>query len=143
MQRYLGVDDALSFLVGAWATERRLLDRASGLSGTFSGLTTFTPDADGLAWVEEGTVSWPHFRGPAWRSYWISAVGGTTIVHFPDDRVLCRLDLRTGRARDVHACFPDTYRVDFAIHTADSVEYSWDVTGPAKDQLLSTSLRRA
>ncbi|WP_298254135.1 DUF6314 family protein [uncultured Arthrobacter sp.] len=137
-----GVEDPIAFLTGVWSTERRLLDRASGISGTFSGLTTFTPDSDGLAWVEEGTACWPHFQAPASRTYRVSAVGATMIVRFPDQRVLCRLDLRTGRAQDVHGCPPDTYRVAFHIRAADAIEYSWDVTGPAKDQLLSTRLAR-
>ena len=33
-------------------------------------------------------------------------------------------------------------RVDFTVTSADTVEYSWDVTGPAKDQLLTTVLTR-
>jgi hypothetical protein len=139
----LGVADPLGFLEGAWATHRVLLDRTTGSTGTFTGMTTFTPDDGGLQWDEQGTVQWPSFRGPAARSYRIERGAGSAIdVHFRDGRLLCRLDLATGRARDEHACFPDVYRVEFAVRSRDSVDFSWDVTGPAKDQLLTTALTR-
>ncbi|WP_052273768.1 DUF6314 family protein [Arthrobacter sp. L77] len=139
------VHDPIGFLMGAWATERTLLDRAGGVTGTFTGTTTFTADGGGLRWDEQGTVSLPHFRGPASRSYRIDAGDGGTgmVVTFPDGRVLCRLDLSRGHARDEHPCTPDTYRVDFAVPSPDTVRYSWDVTGPAKDLLLTTVLTRS
>ncbi|AUZ87852.1 hypothetical protein CVO76_09575 [Arthrobacter agilis] len=137
------VGDPLAFLAGSWHTERRLLDRAGGLTGTFTGTTTFTPDDDGLRWEEEGIVAWPQFQGPAVRTYLVRRVrDGSALVHFPDGRLLCRLDLTSGRAYDEHACAPDTYRVRFTATSATTVEYSWDVTGPAKDLLLTTVLTR-
>lgn len=138
----LGVVDPLGFLAGSWATRRNLLDRASGTAGTFTGTTTFTPDGDGLLWNEQGTVAWPHFQGPASRSYTVEGEGPAIAVYFPDGRLLCRLDLRSGEARDDHACFPDAYLVEFRITSPSTVEYSWDVTGPAKDHLLTTTLER-
>lgn len=66
---------------------------------------------------------------------------GATVT-FPDGRVLCHLDLRSGTARDEHACSPDTYRVHFTVTAYGTVDYSWDVTGPAKDHLLTTVLTR-
>ncbi|MDQ0735879.1 DUF6314 family protein [Arthrobacter agilis] len=143
--RGTGVEDPMAFLAGTWSTERTLLDRAVGTTGTFSGTTLFTPDRGGLRWDEEGTVRWASFQGPASRSYRIDAGdggdGGLTVT-FPDGRVLCRLDLRPGAARDEHHCAPDTYRVDFVITSPVTIEYSWDVTGPAKDHLLRTVLTR-
>lgn len=136
------VDDPLAFLAGRWSTRRHLLDRSSGTEGIFTGITTFMPDDDGLRWDEEGTVSWPSFRGPASRSYRLTAQGTTMSIHFPDGRLLCRLDLRSGTAHDEHWCSPDTYLVDFRIPSSSTVEYSWDVTGPAKDHLLTTTLTR-
>jgi hypothetical protein len=136
------LEDPLAFLVGSWWTRRDLLDRSSGAAGTFAGTTTFTSDGEGLRWEERGTVSWPHFEGPASRSYAVRAAGPTIALHFPDGRLLCRLDLRTGEARDEHDCAPDTYRVTFRVTAWESIEYSWDVTGPAKDLLLRTMLTR-
>ncbi|WP_104166503.1 DUF6314 family protein [Arthrobacter sp. SX1312] len=136
------VHDPIPFLAGTWATERTMLDRAGGATGIFTGTTTFTPDDGGLRWDEQGTASWPHFQGPASRSYRVVADGTTLTVQFVDGRTLCRLDLSRGTARDEHLCSPDTYRVDFAVPSHHMVRYSWDVTGPAKDLLLTTTLRR-
>ncbi|WP_147394277.1 DUF6314 family protein [Arthrobacter cheniae] len=139
----LGVEDPLPFLAGRWTTHRRLLDRTTGMTGTFTGLTTFTPDDGGLRWDEQGTVSWPSFEGPAFRSYRVLGVGGAVIdIRFMDARLLCRLDLGTGAARDEHDCSPDTYLVDFAVRSRKLIHYTWDVTGPAKDLLLTTTLER-
>ncbi len=136
------VADPVTFLAGTWSTRRDLLDRSSGATGTFSGTTTFTPDDGGLRWDEEGTVCWGSFRGPASRSYRIGAGHAGVTVTFPDGRVLCHLDLRSGTARDEHSCSPDVYRVRFTVMSAGTVDYSWDVTGPAKDHLLTTVLTR-
>lgn len=139
----LRVQDPLAFLTGEWTTQRRLLDRSAGISGTFVGLTTFTPDGEGLRWEEHGTMAWPSFEGPASRSYRVLGTGDAGIeIRFPDSRLLCRLDLATGRAQDEHGCPPDTYVVDFAVRSHGSVDYSWDVTGPSKDLLLRTTLTR-
>lgn len=137
-----GVGDVVAFLAGSWLTRRRLLDRSNDTEGTFTGTTTFTPDGGVLRWDEEGTVSWPHFQGPASRTYSVKGDGATMEVYFEDGRLLCRLDLGDGAARDDHDCSPDTYRVVFTITSPATVEYSWDVTGPAKDLLLTTTLTR-
>ncbi len=135
--------DPLAFLTGSWGTDRRLLDRSSGAEGSFVGTTAFIPDSGGLLWEEQGTVVWPHFQGPASRSYRVTAeMAGTMTIRFPDRRVLCTLDLQDGSATDEHLCAPDTYRVALTIVTPTRVEYSWDVTGPAKDFLLTTVLTR-
>lgn len=138
-----GSDDPLRFLAGTWSTHRQLLDRTSGVSGVFTGTTSCTPDGEGLRWDEEGTVSWPHFEGRALRTYLVRvSAPGVVQLRFPDGRLLCRLDLRSGPARDEHTCFPDTYRVDFAIVSRSRIAYCWDVTGPMKDLLLTTALIR-
>jgi hypothetical protein len=136
------VRDPIAFLTGTWATGRTMLDRSSGTTGTFEGTTIFTPDGGGLRWDEEGIASWGSYRGPASRSYRIDAEGPGVVVTFPDGRVLCRLDLSCGHARDEHPCSPDTYRVEFIVPRLDAIDYMWDVTGPAKDLLLTTTLTR-
>lgn len=136
------VRNPIAFLTGTWTTERTMLDRSSGTAGTFTGTTTFTPDGAGLRWDEEGLANWASYRGPATRSYRIDAEEAGVVVTFPDGRVLCRLDLSHGHARDEHPCSPDTYRVDFTVRHPDSIDYTWDVVGPAKDLLLTTALIR-
>ncbi|MFC3301107.1 DUF6314 family protein [Arthrobacter agilis] len=83
-----GITDPLGFLAGSWTAQRRLLDRAAGVAGTFAGTTTFTPDhEEGLQWAEQGTVRWPSFEGPASRSYRVLRTTGAAIeVRFEDGR---------------------------------------------------------
>ncbi|GAC1514599.1 MAG: hypothetical protein NVS1B16_07340 [Pseudarthrobacter sp.] len=37
---------------------------------------------------------------------------------------------------------PDTYRVAYAYEGPDAFSYAWDVSGPRKDLLLTSLLRR-
>ena len=43
---------------------------------------------------------------------------------------------------DNHWCDPDTYRVAYALEGPDAFSYTWDVSGPRKDLLLASALRR-
>jgi hypothetical protein len=43
---------------------------------------------------------------------------------------------------DNHWCDPDTYRVAYTWEGPDRFSYSWDVTGPRKDLLLTSHLVR-
>ena len=113
------------------------------MEGSFTGTTVFTHDDVGLRWEEQGTLVWPSFRGPASRSYRVTAdPTGLMSIRFPDLRLLCTLELRSGAAQGEHLCGEDTYRMALAVPSFSTVEYSWDVTGPAKDLLLSTVLTR-
>ncbi|WP_051476634.1 DUF6314 family protein [Arthrobacter sp. Br18] len=149
------VADAAVFLLGAWTAERTLVDNAESRRGTFTGITTFTPDDAGrLAWVEVGTVAWPAvgaptvvtpaFEAPAFRKYLLEpgATRSGLRVLFADGRPFHDLDLATGVCTAEHWCSPDTYGIHFLVRTPDVIEYSWEVHGPAKDQLLTTVLRR-
>lgn len=138
-----GLTLPLCFLSGSWGTDRHLLDRASGAEGRFTGTTVFTLDDGGLHWEEQGTVVWPSFRGPAARTYRVTSDSAEMLtVRFPDGRVLCTLDLRNATAQDEHLCGADTYSMAFTVPSPTTVQYSWDITGPAKDLLLTTVLTR-
>jgi hypothetical protein len=158
------VPDLRSYLLGAWQVRRTLLNRADGTRGTFTGTATFTPlpdDAASLRWREAGTVSWgigpadprggspparrPAFTGPAIREYLLvpGRPAGPWEVRFEDGRAFHPLLLDAGSWTADHWCSPDTYRVRFSVLSKNRLDYEWDVTGPAKDQLLRTELTRA
>ena len=63
-------------------------------------------------------------------------------VAFPDGRPFHRMGFTGQSNQDVHWCDPDTYRVRYTARGPDEACYRWDVTGPAKDQLLESVLRR-
>ena len=142
--------DLRNYLLGNWQVDRTLLDRGNGSRGTFSGVVSFTgTDDGGLRLREEGTVQWnpaggAPFTGPASREYLLrpAATPDTMDVFFPDGRPFHRIGFGGQDHRDEHWCDPDTYRVNYTRLGPDEFHYRWDVTGPAKDQLLTSVLRR-
>ena len=142
------VADLRAHLLGQWQLERTMLDRSTGVRGTFTGTVAFTPGGDGTEGIlrqhETGTVVWPTFTGPAFRDYLLVPTGrpATMQVLFDDGRPFHELDLSSGRWSASHWCSPDTYQVSFAAPSPELIDYEWDVIGPAKDLLLRTSLRR-
>ncbi|GAB3527955.1 DUF6314 family protein [Arthrobacter monumenti] len=141
-----GVADLKAFLLGTWRIERRLLDRASGNCGTFTGTAVFHNDgAGGLTHDEAGTLVWPgQAAAPTTRRLILRPTGSPSAldVFFDDGRPFHRLDLATGTDHPAHPCSPDIYRGSFLVADADSWSYAWSVTGPAKDLLLTSDLRR-
>lgn len=63
-------------------------------------------------------------------------------VFFDDGRPFHRLDLSAGMDNPEHPCSPDVYRGSFLVSGPDAWSYEWSVTGPAKDLLLTSELRR-
>ena len=147
--------DLRAYLRGSWSVHRTLLDRSTGTSGTFTGVVRFTAHDDGgLWWREEGTARWESlggasgrgtpFAGPASREYLLQPADTPDVldVYFPDGRPFHRMGFAGQATQDVHWCDPDTYRVTYRFVGPDECGYRWDVTGPAKDQLLESVLHR-
>lgn len=146
------VPDLRAYLRGEWSVERALLDRASGARGSFAGTVAFTEADDGAALLqhEEGTVRWGGHEGPASREYvWRPGPSAQSMdVYFPDGRFFHTVRLSGSGTSDrdgwraQHWCDPDDYRVTYTAVGPHELRYEWDVTGPAKDLLLTTVLRR-
>lgn len=138
------VTDLRPHLLGQWRVERTMQDRATGAEGSFSGTVVFADDGDALRQSESGTVVWPAYRGPASRTYRLLSTADPAVmdVLFADGRPFHSLDLSRGSWTATHSCPPDRYRVSFTAPAADRLDYTWDVTGPAKDLMLCTSLFR-
>ncbi|WP_181037516.1 DUF6314 family protein [Arthrobacter sp. ZGTC412] len=130
---------------GRWTVQRDLLDRANGTHGTFSGVVQFVPaDDGGLALREEGTMRWPAFTGPASREYLLRPTerADALDVFFTDGRPFHTMSFTPEANLDQHWCDPDTYRVAYNYGDADRFTYSWDVKGPQKNLLLTSTLLR-
>ncbi|WP_160667605.1 DUF6314 family protein [Pseudarthrobacter sp. ATCC 49987] len=147
--------DLRAYLLGSWTVDRTLLDRSTGNRGTFTGVVRFTAmdDDGGLRFREDGTVAWASvpggpagtpFTGPASREYLLRPTGApdTMDMLFPDGRPFHRMGFGPQNSHDQHWCHPDSYRVSYTMTGPDDFRYEWDVTGPAKDQLLTSFLRR-
>ena len=120
-------------LTGRWTIERRVRDLRTGDSGRFHGSATITPDG---RWVEEGTLDFGPYHGPARRE--LRIVGGE--VRFADGRAFHSLDL-TGAPVE-HLCGDDRYLGRFRLVGSDALDVVWEVTGPHKHQRIETSYRR-
>ncbi len=141
--------DLRAYLRGRWAVDRDLQDRAAGTRGSFRGVITFTDHDGGLRFREDGTLAWTSpagvaFTGPASREYLLRTASAPDVLdwYFPDGRPFHRMGFTGTRRQDEHWCDPDTYRVSYRLIDADEFRYRWDVTGPAKDHLLTSVLRR-
>jgi hypothetical protein len=120
-------------LLGRWTVDRRVQDLRGGTNGRFRGIATFAPDG---AWIEEGTLEFGGYRGPARRE--LRIVDGT--VEFADGRPFHPLDLSGAPVE--HLCGEDTYAGQYRFLSPDRLRVSWRVTGPEKDQRIDTLYSR-
>jgi hypothetical protein len=121
-------------LTGRWTVERRVRDLRAGTCGRFHGTATITPDG---RWVEEGTLEYGAYRGPARRE--LRIVDGE--VRFADGRPFHRLDLSGAPVE--HLCGDDRYLGRFRLLGPDVLDVVWEVAGPHKHQRIHTAYRRA
>ncbi len=110
-----------------------MLDRRTGTAGRFEGVATFAADG---RWIEEGTLDFGGYRGPARRELRIA----DGMVWFADGRPFHPLDLTGGPVE--HLCGEDTYTGAYRLHEPDRLEVAWRVTGPEKDQRIDTLYSR-
>ncbi|GAA1047950.1 DUF6314 family protein [Arthrobacter russicus] len=147
--RLPGLRDLSVFLQGSWRVERSVLDRSRSLSGGFNGSIDFSPADGGLHYRETGLLSWSGSIAPATREYFLRRTGDPAGLDWyfvdPDGSpsyFFHRMDLRTGSWQTEHPCSADLYRVDYAVADQNTLSAVWDVSGPSKDQLLSSSWHR-
>ncbi len=138
----VGSADLVALLTGRWSIERSLLDRRDGTAGAFTGVATFSPEADGLLWDEEGRLRFGAFEGPATRRLRVRRDPGGWTVLFEDGSLFHPLDLGSGGAAVEHPCGPDVYAGAYDLRDRDRLDVRWDVTGPRKDQEIRSVYRR-
>lgn len=134
------------FLAGPWTIQRTLRDLTAGASGTFTGTATFTENDDGgLLHSERGTLLWAGGTPVAASRVlnWHPGPNATSMeIYFSDGRFFHSLDLTAGTDHPTHPCAPDFYQGTFVIEGCDNWTYSWQITGPHKNLLLTTHLTR-
>jgi hypothetical protein len=135
----------LAAFAGLWQIERDIDDRRAGRGGRFAGEGAFTPDADGLAYAEAGTLTL--IGAPpmtATRRYrWREAGAGFIEVRFEDGRLFHRFDAEEAAPAAEHDCPPDRYRVRYDFSRWPQWQAEWRVSGPRKDYLALSRYRRA
>lgn len=137
--------DLLGYFLGDWQVTRLLTDRRAGTAGDFIGTAAFRnrAAAPGLAYREDGELRLGAHQGPASRELlYLSADGGGLDVRFADGREFYRLAARDGRWTAGHPCGADHYQVTGELLGPGRYTEHWQVTGPAKDYEIATTLVR-
>ena len=82
----------LDAFAGEWRVDRVIEDVRAGRGGRFEGRAWFTPDAEGLAYREEGVLTMEGSGGFAAsrRYHWRDGGAGTIEVRFADGRLFHR-----------------------------------------------------
>jgi hypothetical protein len=137
------VADLRDYLLGLWRLERILVDGRMGQGGSMEGTALFAPSAGRLLYSEAGVMRFGSHVGNAGQSYlydfpepWRAAVTRHDGVPFVE------LDLRSGRTSVAHHCGGDVYRGIFGAAARGEWWVDWQVSGPRKDQRISTRYRR-
>ncbi len=125
----------LQSFTGLWRLERTIEDVRAGRTGRFSGEARFEPAPDGLAYREDGTLSFPGVTPMrARRRYlWRDGGAGTIDVRFEDGRFFHRFDAEDPAPAAAHDCPPDRYRVRYDFRDWPRWRAEWRVEGPRKD----------
>lgn len=130
---------------GDWVLEREIEDIRAGRPGRLVGRAQFSPDAQGLVYVEEGLLTLGEGPGvEASRRYlWREGGANAVEVRFEDGRFFHRFYADELRPAAVHDCPPDQYRVRYDFGKWPRWEAEWRVTGPRKDYAMVSRYRPA
>jgi len=132
--------ELVSWLAGSWAVERAV----NGVPGTFVGTAEFVPLADGtMRWHESGRLRLDGFDGRAYRTLTIVATQAGHEVRFDDGRPFHRLDLSTGHTEVLHLCGSDRYEGTYACRRPGELQVCWHVTGPERDDEITSQYLRS
>lgn len=136
-----------SGLLGLWRIDRRIAD-ARGPDAIFSGTARFCESAAGadiLLMEETGhiTIGTTTPLLAERRYKWCFRTATQVDVLFSDDRPFHSIDLAAQSPRARHDCAPDLYLVEYSFETHDIWHSVWTVTGPRKNYVMTSTMRRA
>ena len=127
-------------LLGAWTLMRTIDDRHAGEQATVDGSTELVQQDDGrIRWSERGTLHRAAGDIPVSRVLFVEPRDDGWWVTFDDGR-----DFHPWAPGDevVHPCAPDTYVGRIDVGGPDRWTIQWQVSGPAKDYTMSSTLTR-
>jgi hypothetical protein len=138
------VADLRAYFLGVWRLERILVDGRIGQGGSMEGTALFSPSgAARLLYSESGILRFGEHEGPAEQSYLYDfPEPGRAEIARHDGRPFHALDLTRGRAAVTHACGDDLYRGVYGASDPGEWWVEWQVSGPRKDQRITTRYRR-
>lgn len=129
-------------LIGSWSLSRVVTDRLTPSSGAADGVLQIRQDGSGLSWEETGRLRVGRHHGSFSRTYRLAGTAEGWWVQFADGRPfhpwVLGEELR-------HDCRADRYIGRIQLAEVDRrlvMTTDWAVTGPHKDQRISTVFRR-
>jgi len=137
------IDDLGTYLSGAWTIERSVVDRR-GERLEFGG-NAFVDAAGGgeLVYNERAILRSNPDIGAFSRTYRYVPTSATSAdVRFEDGSFFYRLELARARCRARHDCGEDVY-LGFILVTESTWLTRWRCSGPTKDYVVTTTLRRS
>lgn len=133
----------LADFAGRWRIARRIDDRMAGRVGRLAGMAVFSPQGDGLRYVETGLLRFPGQPAlEARQSYCWREDGQGVAVAFSDGRPFHRFALTGAASQAAHWCDPDRYEVRYDFAAWPDWSARWKVAGPRKDYVSVTRYRR-
>ena len=131
-------------LAGEWTVARLIADQRTGQPGRFDGIARLTPVAGGLDYAEAGQLTLGTAAPlQAKRGYrWQFDADGVA-VFFSDGRAFHRFQPGVSGPGTDHLCGADLYRVRYDWGDWPAWQATWQVTGPAKDYVMTSRHVRA
>lgn len=123
----------LADFAGKWRLLRDIMDYYGQQQGQFSGDAVFSPETNGLRYLETGFLTMKQ-QVPlkASRQYLWHEVEGRIEVRFADGRPFYQFSPGQGRVAAEHFCAPDNYRVTHDFGNWPEWHSHWRVEGPKK-----------
>ena len=133
----------LADFAGTWRLERRIEDTLASQTWAFAGQARFEPLADGLDYLETGTLSGPggHSMQAERRYVWRSGTAGLD-VYFAGGGFFHHIPAGEISPEAAHPCGADLYRVRYDFGDWPRWDAVWRVHGPRKDYMLHSSYSR-
>lgn len=143
--------DTFEFLLGTWSVERVIVDHCSGSRGLFQGvadvgLVAAPPHSrygSHACYEEVGHFRFGAYEGRAGRRLdYVRKEDATVMFRFADGRRFVDCDLRKGTWHAFHPCGDDSYDLTFRVHSSNTMEEGWQVSGPSTHYEALATLRR-
>ena len=125
-------------LEGRWRLERQIL-HADGMVNRLDGEVRFHRSGVRLIQDEEGTLVLGNQTIKATRRYIWTASNGRLDVFFDDMRPFHTVLLGVAQHQTVHLCDPDRYEVSYDFSQWPHWSARWQVEGPRKDYVMTSS----
>jgi len=127
----------LDDFAGVWALSR-VIEQESLPPGRFEGTAIWTPHREGLAYIEDGTltISGQTPMAATRRYLWKPDLS----VWFDDGRYFHSVPARGGETD--HWCDPDDYRVQYDFGDWPAFVVTWRVQGPRKSYTMISRYSR-